>query len=119
VVQFERSPPSWEENSITRAPAATSKNTAGGYAVLTGKLTAATAPQIEALRRIMAKQSVHAKLDLAAVAGFDDAGARLLSNALAEARKHRYTLTLQRTEKVAGARFCCGEAATPVKARGC
>jgi anti-anti-sigma regulatory factor len=103
VVQFERSPPSWEENSNTRAAAAPPKNTAGGYAVLTGKLTAATAPQIEALRRIMAKQGVHAKLDLAAVAGFDDAGAKLLSNALADARKLRYTLTLQRTEKVRAA----------------
>jgi len=103
VVQFERSPPSWEENTSTHVSAATPRNTAGGYAVLTGKLTAATAPQVEALRRIMSKQGVQAKLDLAAVAGFDDAGARLLSNALAEARKHRYTLTLQRTEKVRAA----------------
>ena len=40
------------------------------------------------------------KLDLTSVAGFDDAGARLLADALAEVRKHRYLLTLQRTEKV-------------------
>src|SRR4029450_12386874 len=71
--------------------------------MLTGKLTAATAPQIEALRRTMAKQGVHAKLDLASVAGFDDAGARLLANALAEAPKHRYVLTLQRAEKLRAA----------------
>jgi ABC-type transporter Mla MlaB component len=103
VVQFERSPPSWEENTGTRVPVASRKNTAGGYAMLTGKLTAATAPQIEALRRTMAKQGVHAKLDLASVAGFDDAGARLLANALAEARKHRYVLTLQRAEKLRAA----------------
>jgi ABC-type transporter Mla MlaB component len=103
VVQFERSPPSWEENSGARAPATNPKSTAGGYAVLTGKLTAATAPQIEALRRTMAKQGVHAKLDLASVAGFDAAGAALLAKALADARKHRYTLTLQRTEKVRAA----------------
>jgi anti-anti-sigma regulatory factor len=103
VVQFERSPPSWEEHAGAHASAAPAKNAAGGYAMLTGKLTAATAPQIESLRRIMAKPGVHAKLDLAAVAGFDDAGARLLSAALSDARKHRYTLSLQRTEKVRAA----------------
>jgi len=103
VVQFERSPPSWEENTSTRVPTASQKNTAAGYAALTGKLTAASASQIETLRRTMAKPGVRAKLDLAAVAGFDDFGAKLLANALAEARKYRYTLTLQRTEKVRAA----------------
>src|SRR4030095_12678544 len=100
VVQFERSPPSWDESTGTRMAVASPKNTAAGYAMLTGKLTAATAPQIDSLRRTMAKIGVHAKLDLASVAGFDDAGAAMLAQALAEARKHRYILTLQRTEKV-------------------
>ena len=71
--------------------------------VLTGKLTAATLRQIEVLRRTMAKDGVHAKLDLGAVAGFDDPGAKLLADALAEARKQRYKLTLQKTEKVRAA----------------
>ncbi|MEO8754686.1 MAG: hypothetical protein ABI624_18615, partial [Casimicrobiaceae bacterium] len=100
VVQFERSPPAWEESTDKRAPVASPKTTSGGYAVLTGKLTAATAPQIESLRKTMAKQGVHAKLDLMSVAGFDDAGARLLADTLAEVRKRRYMLALQRTEKV-------------------
>jgi anti-anti-sigma regulatory factor len=104
VVQFERSPPSWEESSSTRTPTTSPKiNSAGGYAILTGKLSTAMAPQIESLRRTMAKPGVHAKLDLAATAGFDDAGAKMLASALADARKHRYLLTLQRTEKVRAA----------------
>jgi len=103
VVQFERSPPSWDESTGTRMVVVGPKNTAAGYAMLTGKLTAATAPQIESLRRTMAKHGVQAKLDLAAVAGFDDAGAQLLASALAEARKHRYVLTLQRSEKIRAA----------------
>jgi len=103
VVQFERSPPSWEENTSARVPVASPKNTAAGYAAITGKLTIATAPQIEALRRTMAKKGVQAKLDLGAAAGFDDTGAALLASALAEARKHRYVLTLQRSEKIRAA----------------
>ena len=103
VVQFERSPPGWEENAIPLTSVASPKNTAGGYVALTGKLTAATLRQIEVLRRTMAKDGVHAKLDLGFVAGFDDPGAKLLADALAEARKQRYKLTLQKTEKVRAA----------------
>lgn len=96
VVQFERSPPGWEEG--VKGPAAEPKAVAGGYAVLSGKLTAATAPQIESLRRTVAKSA--ARLDLAGVAGFDDAGARLLADALADVRKHRHSLVLHRPEKI-------------------
>ena len=103
VMQFERSSPGWEENISSLTPVESPKSTSGGYAVLTGKLTAATLRQIEALRRTMAKDGVNAKLDLGSVAGFDDAGAKLLADALAEARKRRYALTLQRTEKVRAA----------------
>jgi anti-anti-sigma regulatory factor len=101
VVQFERSPPGWEEGGQpaqeVKAP------TGGGYTLLTGKLTAATAPQIETLRRQIAKPGLQTRLDLAQVAGFDDAGARLLADALADARKRRCALTLQRSEKMRAA----------------
>ncbi|MCC7326642.1 MAG: STAS domain-containing protein [Burkholderiales bacterium] len=101
VVQFERSPPAWEDGAKT--PLITAKATAGGYVQLTGKLTAASAPQVDSLRRAMAKATSHARLDLAQVAGFDDAGAHLLADALAEVRRLRCALTLQRPEKIRAA----------------
>jgi anti-anti-sigma regulatory factor len=98
VVQFERSPPAWEEG--VKPAAAPEIKSAGGYAVLTGKLTAATAPQIESLRKAMAKGGTQTRLDLSQVAGFDDAGAQLLAAALAEARKRNSGLKLERADKV-------------------
>lgn len=99
VVQFERSPPGWEDG--VKGPVAEPKAAAGGYAALSGKLTAASAAQIDALRRTLSKSA--ARLDLAQVAGFDEAGARLLADALADVRKHRYSLALQRAEKIRAA----------------
>lgn len=107
VMQFERSPPAWDEDS--KAPAAGARppmaapKAAGGYVVLTGKLSAATAPQIEAFRRGLANAQPGARLDLASVAGFDDAGARLLADALADARRQRVALTLTKPDKVRAA----------------
>ncbi len=107
VMQFERSPPAWDEDA--KAPAASVKapvaapKSAGGYVVLTGKLSAAAAPQIEAFRRSLAKASPGARLDLASVAGFDDAGARLLADALADARRQRVALTVTKPDKVRAA----------------
>ncbi len=100
VVQFERSPPPWDESS--KAPVREVK-AAGGYAVITGKLTAATAPQIDNLRRAMSKPGSQTRLDLSQVAGFDDAGARLLADVLAEARKRGYSIKLDRGEKIRAA----------------
>jgi len=97
VVQFERSAPSWEEGLTTTAGP---KVVAGGYIPVTGKLSAASLPQVEGLKRAIVKKVPHARLDLASVTGFDDAGARLLADALAYARKHRFALTLQRPEKL-------------------
>ena len=102
VVQFERSPPPWEETSGPR-PAHAEAKTVTGYVALTGKLSAASAPQIEALRKAMAKSPAQVRLDLAQVAGFDDAGATLLAGALAEARRKRYAIALQKPEKVRAA----------------
>ena len=97
VVQFERSAPAWEEGLTTTAGP---KVIAGGYIPVTGKLTAASAAQIEGMKRAIEKKVPHARLDLASVTGFDDVGARLLADALAYARKHRFPLTLQRPEKL-------------------
>ena len=97
VVQFERSAPAWEEGLTTTAGP---KVVAGGYIPVTGKLSAASVAQVEGLKRAIEKKVPHARLDLASVTAFDDAGARLLANALAYARKHRFTLTLQRPEKL-------------------
>ena len=104
VMQFERSPPAWDEDA--RAPAAGAKppaaapKAAGGYVLLTGKLSAAAAPQIDAFRRGLAKAAPGARLDLASVAGFDDTGARLLADALADARRQRVALTITKPDKV-------------------
>jgi anti-anti-sigma regulatory factor len=97
VVQFERSAPAWEEGLTTTA---VPKVVAGGFIPVTGKLSAASLPQVEGLKRAIEKKIPHARLDLASVTGFDDVGARLLADALAYARKHRFALTLQRPEKL-------------------
>ena len=101
VMQFERSPPPWEQR--TMAPVSAPKATPGGYVLLTGKLTSATAPQLETVRRAIDKHRTNARLDFASMAGFDDAGAKLLAEVLAHARKQRCALTLQRTEKMRAA----------------
>ncbi len=97
VVQFERSAPGWEESS---RPQSAPRAAAGGYIGLSGKLSMASAPQIDTLRRVIAKQVSLARLDLAGLTGIDDAGARLLADALAEARRHQFQLQLQHTERV-------------------
>jgi anti-anti-sigma regulatory factor len=97
VVQFERSAPAWEEGLATTAGP---KVVAGGFIPVTGHLSSASAAQVDGMKRAIEKKVPHARLDLASVTGFDDAGARLLANALAYARKHRFALTLQRPEKL-------------------
>jgi anti-anti-sigma regulatory factor len=97
VVEFERSAPAWEEGLKTTAGP---KAVAGGYIPVTGKLSAASTSQLEGLKRAIAKKIPHARLDLASVTAFDDAGAQLLAAALAHARKHKFALTLQRPEKL-------------------
>ncbi len=97
VVQFERSAPAWDETAkLGPGP----KAVAGGYVPITGKLTAASLPQIENLKRTIARNIPGSKLDLTSVTGCDDAGAGLLADALATARKHRFPLLLQRPEKL-------------------
>ena len=97
VVQFERSAPAWEEGLTTTAGP---KVVAGGFIPGDGQSFRGEPAQVEGLKRAIEKKVPHARLDLASVTGFDDAGARLLANALAYARKHRFALTLQRPEKL-------------------
>jgi anti-anti-sigma regulatory factor len=97
VVEFERSAPAWEEGLTTTAEP---KAIAGGFIPVTGKLSAASQAQVAGLKKSIEKKVHHARLDLASVTGFDDEGARLLADALAYARKHRFALTLLRPEKL-------------------
>jgi ABC-type transporter Mla MlaB component len=95
VVEFERSAPAWEERTLAvTGPRATH----AGYILLSGKLTAASAGQIEGLRRVIAKQVAKARLDLGKVTGCDDVGARLLADALGAARVAQFALEIQHTE---------------------
>jgi anti-anti-sigma regulatory factor len=104
VMQFERSAPVWDESGPAAPVVVTPpKASGGGYVAILGKLTAASAPQVETLRKSAAKGILNARLDLAQVAGFDDAGARLLADALAEVRKRRVPLLLERADKVRNA----------------
>lgn len=98
VVQFERSPPPWEEKS--KAISGVQKTAPGGYVALSGRLTGASAQQIEALRRAAAKNIAGARVDLASVTGFDDDGATLLASALADVRRKGLVLKLLHPEKL-------------------
>lgn len=97
VVQFERSAPPWEASTN---PQPGPRVASGGYIGLTGKLTAATATQLEGLRKAMAKSLAGTRLDAMSVTGFDDDGARLLAQALGDARRQKFQLQLQRMEKL-------------------
>jgi len=72
----------------------------GGSVLLTGKVTAAAATQIEGIRRAVSRQTHGARIDLTAVNDFDDTGARLLANALAEARRAGLGLQLLQGSKL-------------------
>ncbi|HXU53082.1 MAG TPA: STAS domain-containing protein [Casimicrobiaceae bacterium] len=100
VVQFERSSPAWDEDA---RPAAEAKGVAGGYLAITGKLTAASASQLEGLKRAIERKLPQARIDLASVTGFDNEGAKLLANALALARRNAFALALLRGEKLRAA----------------
>lgn len=101
VVAFERSAPAWEESEAQcePQPRAATRPVAGGYIALTGKLSQANAPQINNMLAATQKQS-HVRLDLGSLTGADDAGARLLADALAQLRKRRYALVVQHPEKI-------------------
>jgi anti-anti-sigma regulatory factor len=97
VVSFERSAPAWEEGGLRARPDA--RPVAGGYVGFTGKLTSSHAPQIANLLAAAQKQP-QLRMDLGSLTGADDAGAKLLADALAQLRKRRYALVLQHPEKI-------------------
>lgn len=100
VLQFERSAPPWDERA---APPGDDKAAGGGYIAVTGKLSSGSAAQLEGLKRALEKCVPRARIDLASVTGFDDAGARMLADYLARARGQRMELAIQRPEKLRAA----------------
>jgi anti-anti-sigma regulatory factor len=97
VVAFERSAPAWEEGGM-RLRAGT-RPVAGGYVGFTGKLTASHAAQIANLLAATHRQP-QVRMDLGSLTGADDAGAKLLADALGQLRKRQYSLLLQHPEKI-------------------
>jgi anti-anti-sigma regulatory factor len=95
AVQFERSAPGWESRAVM---ATGPRAVPGGYIALSGKLGESHAPQIDAIRRAVTKQIPKARLDLSKAIGFDEAGARLLADALGAARRARFSLEIQHPE---------------------
>jgi anti-anti-sigma regulatory factor len=100
VVSFERSAPSWDESA---KPAAGEPAAGGGYIAVSGRLSDASASQLEGLKRALEKCVPRARLDLSSVTGFDDRGARMLAAELARARSQRMELAIQRPEKLRAA----------------
>ncbi len=96
VVQFERSAPGWEARPTSQV----APRTVGGYLAVTGRLTAASAKQLEGLKRAIARKAEATRLDLMSVQSFDDVGARLLADALADARRARIGLQVQQGVKL-------------------
>jgi len=101
VVQFERSAPAWEERTATVAAPRTllSRPTSGGYVAVTGLLTAGVGNPLDGLRRAVEKRA-QARVDLSQVTAYDDTGARALCDLLAQARKNRMDMQVQRPEKL-------------------
>jgi len=99
VVQFERSPPAWEEQAaMTSLPAP--KANAGGYVAITGTLSGDGFGPLEGLRKAIEKRVPQARVDVSQVTGFDDRGAIMLADLLGLARKAQLELVLQRPEKL-------------------
>jgi ABC-type transporter Mla MlaB component len=103
VVQFERSAPAWEERTgnVAAAPRTMlSRPSSGGYVAVTGMVTGGVANPLEGLKRAIDKHVAQARVDLSQVTGYDESGARLLAALLAQARKQRLDLAVERPEKL-------------------
>jgi ABC-type transporter Mla MlaB component len=97
ALQFERTAPAWESQTVTVAGP---RPQPGGYIALAGKLGVSHAPQIDGIRRAIAKQLPKVRLDLSRITDIDDAGANLLVEALAAARRARLALEIEHAEKL-------------------
>lgn len=100
VVEFERSAPAWDDAGKAQPGA---KPTAGGFLAMSGKLTAASTAQLEGIRKAIDRNQDQARLDLSMITGFDEAGAKLLAEVLAHARRRRFALRLERADKLRAA----------------
>jgi len=100
VVQFERSAPAWEEPVGGSKPRTLSRPVSGGYVAITGMVTSGVASPLEGLKRAVEKRIAQARVDLSQVTGYDDGGAGMLSDLLAQARKQKLDLAIQRPEKL-------------------
>jgi ABC-type transporter Mla MlaB component len=102
VVQFERSAPAWEERAGDAAKPRTmlSRPVSGGYVAITGMVTSGVASPLEGLKRAVDKRTAQARVDLSQATGYDEGGARLLCDLLAQARKQKLDLAIQRPEKL-------------------
>lgn len=98
-VLFERSAPPWEG----RAASPSARKAVGGNVTITGRLTADSGPQLDGVRRAIANKAAHARLDVASIAGFDEAGAKLLAGVLAEARRAQVTIAIDHPQKLKAA----------------
>jgi anti-anti-sigma regulatory factor len=96
VVEFERSAPAW----IPRANTQAGPRLVGGYAAVTGRLTAASEKQLESLRRAIGRKADATRLDLLSLQSFDDVGARMLADCLSEARRGKVALQVQQGAKL-------------------
>ena len=101
VVQFERSAPALVTKAKANAHAG--PRATGGYVAITGRLTAASEKQLEGLRRAIERKADATRVDLMSLQSFDDAGARMLADALAEARRAKVALQVQQGPKLAQA----------------
>ncbi|HEX6944625.1 MAG TPA: STAS domain-containing protein [Casimicrobiaceae bacterium] len=101
-MEFERSAPGWEEHH-GQPSAAAKAPPGGGYIAIAGRLTQASAPQLEGLRRAVAKRLPQARLDLGGITGYDDAGAALLASTLGSARRAQILLAIERADKLKAA----------------
>jgi anti-anti-sigma regulatory factor len=79
VVKFERSPPTWIESDERRDPALDTEGIA--YFALGGKLTAASAPELEKLRTEASSQQT-LRVDCSRLDGVDATGCRLFRETL-------------------------------------
>lgn len=97
VLQFESSAPSWEEG----APTARGESVrGGGYIPLNGELDASSPGPLDGLRRAVEIGVPRARIDLSALTGFDEPGARSLANLLARARRAKMDLAVQRPDRL-------------------
>jgi anti-anti-sigma regulatory factor len=98
VVHFERSAPAWQDGAAAEAPARAAGTSAS--AAPQGRITAANAAQLLGWSRLKGEADAPPRVDLLGVTGFDDAGARLLADALAGLRRRRTPVLLEHVDKL-------------------